>query len=201
MEIRLICQFLLVLISAKFASSDERDIDENEGKFREEVTTENTAVATTESLRQSRWYRGYDAEENERGYHHDDDEHDDDHDEDDDDDLDVDDMGDMGDSKAMVEPKGDVWGGYYDFLINEGSYKFWAVFQLATAALLIYSGFAAIYYAKVNPPTGPDYEDYFLRRRRRRRRSFGLAPQERNFLGLRPENFQRIIDAIAKEFH
>lgn len=77
--------------------------------------------------RQSRWYRGYDAEENERGDHHDEDGHDDDHDDDDDDDHDMDDMG---DSKAMVQPKADVWGGYYDFLINEGSYKFWAVFQV-----------------------------------------------------------------------
>lgn len=33
--------------------------------------------------------------------------------------------------KAMAEPKGgDYFGGYYDFLINEGSYKFWAVFQV-----------------------------------------------------------------------
>lgn len=32
--------------------------------------------------------------------------------------------------KAMDQPKADYWAGYYDFLINEGSYKFWAVFQV-----------------------------------------------------------------------
>ena len=75
--------------------------------------------------RHSRWYRGYNAEENERDYHHDDVEDDDDDDHDDDHDMD-----DMGESRAMTEAKGDNWGGYYDFLINEGSYKFWAVFQV-----------------------------------------------------------------------
>lgn len=33
-------------------------------------------------------------------------------------------------TKAMSQPKVDYWAGYYDFLINEGSYKFWAVFQV-----------------------------------------------------------------------
>lgn len=61
--------------------------------------------------------------------------------------------------------------------------------QLATAALLIYSGFAALYYAKVNPTTNDDY-DYFLRKRRRRRDAF---------LGLEPETFQRILDAVSNE--
>lgn len=28
------------------------------------------------------------------------------------------------------ESRVDYWNGYYDFLINEGSYKFWAVFQV-----------------------------------------------------------------------
>lgn len=32
--------------------------------------------------------------------------------------------------KAIGQPKVDYWAGYYDFLINEGSYKFWAVFQV-----------------------------------------------------------------------
>lgn len=32
--------------------------------------------------------------------------------------------------KAISQPKVDYWAGYYDFLINEGSYKFWAVFQV-----------------------------------------------------------------------
>ncbi|XP_059617145.1 uncharacterized protein LOC132262042 [Phlebotomus argentipes] len=57
--------------------------------------------------------------------------------------------------------KGDPLKGYYDFVITEGSYKFWAAFQLATAALIIYSTFAAIYYSKVNPIVSDyDYVDY-----------------------------------------
>lgn len=80
--------------------------------------------------------------------------------------------------------KGDPLNGYYDFIITEGSYKFWVVFQvhplgkirdflrlmkrhyfqLATAALLIYSTLAAIYYSKVNPLTSDyDYVDYLSR--------------------------------------
>lgn len=39
------------------------------------------------------------------------------------------------DMKAMSEPKVDYWGGYYDFLINEGSYKFWAVFQVRFSSI------------------------------------------------------------------
>lgn len=57
--------------------------------------------------------------------------------------------------------KGDPLKGYYDFIITEGSYKFWAVFQLLTAALMIYSTFAAIYYSKVNPIVSDyDYVSY-----------------------------------------
>ncbi|XP_055598120.1 uncharacterized protein LOC129747798 [Uranotaenia lowii] len=57
--------------------------------------------------------------------------------------------------------KGDPLNGYYDFVISEGSYKFWAVFQVATALLIIYSTFAAIYYSKVSPLTSDyDYIDY-----------------------------------------
>lgn len=33
--------------------------------------------------------------------------------------------------------KNDNWGGYYDFLINEGSYKFWAVFQASESLLFL----------------------------------------------------------------
>lgn len=69
--------------------------------------------------------------------------------------------------------------------------------QLATAALLIYSGFAALYYAKVNPQVSDDY-DYFLRRRRRYADWDG-PPGDRPFYGLQPETFQRIIDAIAED--
>jgi len=57
--------------------------------------------------------------------------------------------------------KGDPLKGYYDFLITEGSYKFWAAFQLFTAGLMIYSTFAAIYYSKVNPIVSDyDYVTY-----------------------------------------
>ncbi|XP_017155472.1 nucleolar and coiled-body phosphoprotein 1 [Drosophila miranda] len=57
--------------------------------------------------------------------------------------------------------KGDPLNGYYDFVITEGSYKFWAAFQVGTALLIIYSTFAAIYYSKVNPLTSDyDYTDY-----------------------------------------
>ncbi|XP_061387726.1 uncharacterized protein LOC133322779 [Musca vetustissima] len=57
--------------------------------------------------------------------------------------------------------KGDPLKGYYDFVITEGSYKFWAVFQVGTALLIIYSTFAAIYYSKVNPLVSDyDYTDY-----------------------------------------
>ncbi|ALC39405.1 CG6785 [Drosophila busckii] len=57
--------------------------------------------------------------------------------------------------------KGDPLKGYYDFVITEGSYKFWAAFQVGTALLIIYSTFAAIYYSKVNPLTSDyDYQDY-----------------------------------------
>lgn len=41
-----------------------------------------------------------------------------------------DDEDDHNDMKAISQPKVDYWAGYYDFLINEGSYKFWAVFQV-----------------------------------------------------------------------
>ncbi|XP_043461339.1 uncharacterized protein LOC122497958 [Leptopilina heterotoma] len=199
MESRFLCHFALLLISVHCATADERESKENERQLEEEITTQSTAaVATTESFRHSRWYRyGNEMKEAERGYHNEDDEHFDDHDMDHD--MDVE----MENTKAMTQPKAEYWNGYYDFLINEGSYKFWAVFQLATAALLIYSGFAALYYAKVNPPASPDYEDYFLRRRRRRRRrrSFEFSPQERIFFSLGSERVQRILDAIAKEIH
>uniref|UniRef100_A0A182NBF3 Uncharacterized protein n=1 Tax=Anopheles dirus TaxID=7168 RepID=A0A182NBF3_9DIPT len=68
------------------------------------------------------------------------------------------------DSTAAAEGryiKGDPLNGYYDFVISEGSYKFWAVFQLVTAAVVIYSTLTAIYYSKVAPLTSDyDYIDY-----------------------------------------
>jgi hypothetical protein len=49
----------------------------------------------------------------------------------DDEDDEVDDRFDgTSDVKAISQIKNDYWGGYYDFLINEGSYKFWAIFQV-----------------------------------------------------------------------
>ncbi|XP_053663276.1 uncharacterized protein LOC128712408 [Anopheles marshallii] len=69
-----------------------------------------------------------------------------------------------GNENATVEGryiKGDPLNGYYDFVISEGSYKFWAVFQLVTAAVVIYSTLTAIYYSKVAPLTSDyDYIDY-----------------------------------------
>ncbi|XP_035906858.1 uncharacterized protein LOC118509811 isoform X4 [Anopheles stephensi] len=57
--------------------------------------------------------------------------------------------------------KGDPLNGYYDFVISEGSYKFWVVMQLFTAGLVLYATFAAIYYSKVSPLTSDyDYIDY-----------------------------------------
>ncbi|XP_048509252.1 uncharacterized protein LOC125500390 [Athalia rosae] len=200
MRAKILHESLLILILAyplitSSAPTTETEMESVTGTREQEeeeslrTTTEvNSAVATTaQYFRQSRRYRpgGY-----ERGGH--------DHDDYDDvPDVHHDDMHDQDDSKNMVEEgKGDYLGGYYDFLINEGSYKFWAVFQLGTAALLIYSGFAAVYFAKVNPPASDDYEDYFFRRRRSVQ-----PPQERTFLGLTPEAFQRILDAVAREFH
>ncbi|XP_073992329.1 uncharacterized protein isoform X2 [Rhodnius prolixus] len=60
---------------------------------------------------------------------------------------------------------------YYDFLINEGSFKFWAVFQMVTIAILLYSTFAAIYYAKytyLHEQPNEEDGDIFLRSGRAR---------------------------------
>ncbi|XP_046737705.1 uncharacterized protein LOC124406355 [Diprion similis] len=185
--------FLLLVLACSVLTASIMDDSEVESitGTREPETISTTEVAsgvatTVQSLRESRWYRP-------GGLARGGDDHDD-HD----DVMDYHDAHEVHhEEKAMVEGKEDYWGGYYDFLINEGSYKFWAVFQLGTAALLIYSGFAALYYAKVNPSTDDDYEDYFLRRRR----SIYRPPQERTFLGLSPEAFQRILDAVAREFY
>ncbi|KAJ8684419.1 hypothetical protein QAD02_020211 [Eretmocerus hayati] len=156
------------------------------------VTTVLPALATTHqpSYRRSRWHRPYEnpVDEDSRAAH-------DDYDED----TPKVHQDDMSDSNAVSQAKTDYWGGYYDFLINEGSYKFWAVFQLATAALLIYSGFAALYYAKVNPQISNDYDDDFLLRRRRRSIRWSRPPKDQPFFGFDPQSFQRILDAIAQE--
>lgn len=38
---------------------------------------------------------------------------------------------DMQEQKAVKE---DPWASYYDFIINEGSFKFWAAFQVSQAS-------------------------------------------------------------------
>ncbi|XP_025836781.1 uncharacterized protein LOC112906596 [Agrilus planipennis] len=88
----------------------------------------------------------------------------------------------------------DPWANYYDFIINEGSFKFWAVFQLGTALLLIYSAFAAVYYAKFNV-SSTDYDyyyDFFAR-------SNSGRSDTTSWLGISPQTFQRIIDAISSK--
>ncbi|KAF7998296.1 hypothetical protein HCN44_009694 [Aphidius gifuensis] len=163
-----------ILIFSVYIQVGYSDVSEEENLNKS--LTEMTQVvpfATTESFRSSRAYR-----------REEDDEEDDEKDDHDDKDM----KNDTTESKSVG--KNDNWGGYYDFLINEGSYKFWAVFQIATAALLVYSAFAALYYAKVNPSTTDDYEDYFLRRKRRKRRSLPL------FFPLDIQTFQRIMEAL-----
>ena len=94
---------------------------------------------------------------------------------------------------------------YYDFLINEGSYKFWAVFQVITALLLIYSAFAAIYYAKYtfSQMDYPDYLDdgFFFKRSGDiyATTTSTAKPESFSFLGLSPQTFQRIMNAISSK--
>ncbi|KAJ1530886.1 hypothetical protein ONE63_005728 [Megalurothrips usitatus] len=87
------------------------------------------------------------------------------------------------------------YSNYYDFLINEGSYKFWAFFQIGTAVLLVYSAFAALYYARYTYYTNVDYsdydDDYFFRRSGRSQRA-ASAP----LAGLSSTEYQRVMDAV-----
>ncbi|KAL0268914.1 UNVERIFIED_CONTAM: hypothetical protein PYX00_010695 [Menopon gallinae] len=96
------------------------------------------------------------------------------------------------DYDEVEKPKAKPWLGYYDFLITEGSYKFWIVFQLFTIGILIYSAFAAIYYAKYTVTDYTDYEDYFLKRSAR-----WVPPTRTAFLGLPAETYAQIFNAIA----
>ncbi|KRT80128.1 hypothetical protein AMK59_6513 [Oryctes borbonicus] len=97
--------------------------------------------------------------------------------------------------------KTDNWANYYDFIINEGSFKFWAAFQLGTAILLIYSAFAAIYYAKFNIiSTDYDYYDELFGR------SFsGGSPTtppdsgSNQWFGLSSETIKTIFNAITSK--
>jgi hypothetical protein len=106
---------------------------------------------------------------------------------------------------AAAEPRQrDAVSSYYDFLINEGSYKFWAVFQVVTACLLIYSAFAAIYYAKYtfSMMDYPDYldEGFFFKRSGGAYVTTTTAkPSSYSFLGLSPQTFQRIMNALSSK--
>ncbi|KAJ8735672.1 hypothetical protein PYW07_007292 [Mythimna separata] len=98
----------------------------------------------------------------------------------------------------------DPWAGYYDWIINEGSFKFWSVFQLFTAALLLYACLSAIYYAKFNPIL-PDYDreydDYFLERTvGRNARSLEPHEMPSGHSWINPRTFQFILDAISKHY-
>ncbi|XP_034947854.1 uncharacterized protein [Chelonus insularis] len=164
--------FIMSLIIFIFFTSWLKDINADESASNLMVVTTERTSLTTESYKSPRSYiyRRGNYED-----HHDDDE--------------MPETDEMEDSKALEAGKNEYWGGYYDFLINEGSYKFWAVFQLATAALLIYSGFAALYYAKVNPMTTDDYDELFRRRKRH------AGPMVFSIDNL---TFQRIIEALEK---
>ncbi|XP_014366998.2 uncharacterized protein LOC106717625 [Papilio machaon] len=98
----------------------------------------------------------------------------------------------------------DPWAGYYDWIINEGSFKFWSVFQLFTAALLLYACLSAIYYAKFNPII-PDYsleyDDYFLERSvGRKARSVEPSELPSGLSWMNTQTFQFILDAIATHY-
>lgn len=98
----------------------------------------------------------------------------------------------------------DPWAGYYDWIINEGSFKFWSVFQLFTAALLLYACFSAIYYAKFNPiipDYSTEYDDYFLERTvGRSARSLDQNDMPSGLSWINPRTFQFILDAISKHY-
>ncbi|XP_012549187.1 uncharacterized protein LOC105842196 [Bombyx mori] len=98
----------------------------------------------------------------------------------------------------------DPWAGYYDWIINEGSFKFWSVFQLFTAALLLYACLSAIYYAKFNPilpDYSMEYDDYFLERTvGRKARSLEPAELPSGLSWINPQTFQFIMDAISKHY-
>ncbi|XP_059481015.1 uncharacterized protein LOC132199926 [Neocloeon triangulifer] len=86
---------------------------------------------------------------------------------------------------------------YYDFIVNEYSYKFWAVYMLLASGLLIYSAIAAIYYAKFNT-SAVDYEVYD----EARSGDATLTKPGTNPLGLigslvSVRTFQQIMDAIS----
>lgn len=68
-------------------------------------------------------------------------------------------------------------------------------FQLVTAVLLIYSAFAAVYYAKFNVITADyDYYDDFFGRS-----NSGPATVNTPWLGLSSQTFQRIFNALSSK--
>ncbi|XP_046409275.1 uncharacterized protein LOC124174224 [Ischnura elegans] len=57
--------------------------------------------------------------------------------------------------------------GYYNLIITEYSYKFWAAFMIATLAMLLYSCLAAVWVAHtvyLPPPISYDEYDYLAKR-------------------------------------
>ncbi|CAB3359918.1 Hypothetical predicted protein [Cloeon dipterum] len=97
--------------------------------------------------------------------------------------------------RQVAETGRQGYAGYYDFIVNEYSYKFWAAYMLFASGLLIYSAIAAIYYAKFNT-SAVDYEIYDEAR--------SMSTPGANPLGLvgsliSVHTFQQIMDAISSE--
>lgn len=78
------------------------------------------------------------------------------------------------------------------------------IFQLFTAAVLLYACLSAIYYAKFNPII-PDYsleyDDYFLERSAgRKARSVDVSETPSGLSWINPTTFQFILDALSKHY-
>ncbi|XP_065206935.1 uncharacterized protein LOC135836197 isoform X2 [Planococcus citri] len=88
-------------------------------------------------------------------------------------------------------PRASAGVSYHEFLINEASYKFWAIFQLVTVAVLLYSTFAAIYYARYNylmNLENGDYDDLL----------FARSLSNIYLPRLDVQTFQRIVEAVFR---
>lgn len=57
-------------------------------------------------------------------------------------------MMDHAEHDMMEKPKSKPWLGYYDFLITEGSYKFWVVFEVSFQLKIAY--FIANTFSRLN---------------------------------------------------
>ncbi|XP_078051551.1 uncharacterized protein LOC144477694, partial [Augochlora pura] len=102
-RMNLVCQCLLLFICVSYVStgSNRPGIDV--------LSEESESPTAPQAYRHPRAYRrGHDEGDYDHD-HHEEEEH--------------------KEMKAIGDAKVDYWAGYYDFLINEGSYKFWAVFQ------------------------------------------------------------------------